>query len=282
MNYDLTIKEIKNQSIKKLLEKNIDIYSANLDVDILLSFITKIAREFILSNDKKILSKDEYCHYQNLFERRFNDEPIAYIIEKKEFYGHSFKVNKNVLIPRPETEELIDIVINNISSNSNIVDIGSGSGCIAIILKHLIATYNMAAIDISSYAIDVAKENALSILGNSSLIKFINADALNYTPDKKFDVIVSNPPYIAKSDINILSNDVKNYEPSIALFSGDSGYEFYEKIHNRLDILLTEKGKFFFEIGYNQELNLRKIFHDKYVSFIKDLSGHSRFMIGAI
>ena len=136
MNYDLTIKEIKNQSIKKLLEKNIDIYSANLDVDILLSFITKIAREFILSNDKKILSKDEYSCYQKLFERRFNDEPIAYIIEKKEFYGHNFKVNKNVLIPRPETEELIDIVINNISSNSNIVDIGSGSGCIG--LRHII------------------------------------------------------------------------------------------------------------------------------------------------
>ncbi len=279
----MTIKELKANSIKQLLSKNVDVNSANLDVSILLSFSLNIKREFLLSHDDKVLSQQEIEHYNSLIQRRFNDEPIAYIIGSKEFYGLNFKVDNNVLIPRPETEELVEYVINSIDNkNSRIIDIGAGSGCIAITLKHLVDTYDITALDISKNALNIAKENAYSILPNNNSIDFVNENALKYIPSKKFDVIVSNPPYISNKEKDSLSNDVKNYEPSLALFSGDSGYEFYEKIYGRLDILLNSRGKFFFEIGHQQEKHLRKIFRNKNISFIKDISGKSRFMIGSI
>lgn len=241
-----------------------------------------IKREFLLSHDDRELSQAKIEHCHSLFERRLNDEPIAYILGEKEFYGLSFEVNSNVLIPRPETEELVELVINSADKNSSIIDIGTGSGCIAITLKHLANTLNISALDISENALKVAKNNAAAILGDDNLIDFINSDALIYSPSKKFDVLVSNPPYIDYQEKDTLSNDVKNYEPSLALFACNNGYEFYEKIYSRLDVLLNSGGKFFFEIGHQQEARLGQIFFDKDVSFVKDMSGKSRFMTGSI
>ncbi len=278
----MTIKELKADSIKKLLQKNVDISSANLDASILLAFTTGVRREFLLSHDDREVSAQQLENYNALFERRCAGEPIAYLIGEKEFYGIKFKVNSNVLIPRPETEELVELVVNSVDKSSTIIDIGTGSGCIAITLKHLVDSYSISAIDISDKAIDVAKENASFILKEGSEIDFINKDALSYTTDKKFDVIVSNPPYISYAEKSTMSIDVACYEPSLALFSGESGYEFYERIYTRLDVLLKSGGKFLFEIGYQQEGVLKEIFASKNVTFVKDMSGKSRFMVGSI
>lgn len=278
----MTIKELRARSIKDLLQKNVDINSANLDVSILLAFATNIKREFLLSYDDKELTKEQIDNYNSLFARRYNDEPIAYITSEKEFYALKFKVNSSVLIPRPETEELVELVSRSIDKQSQIIDIGTGSGCIAITLKHLVESCNIVALDISDEALAVARENAASILKEGSVVEFVHEDALLYSPEQKFDVLVSNPPYISYAERSVMSNDVLRYEPSLALFSGESGYEFYEAIYKRLDVLLKSGGKFFFEIGHSQESVLREIFASKNVSFVKDLSGKSRFMIGSI
>ncbi len=281
----MTIKELKANSIKRLLSKGVDINSANLDVSVLLSFVLNIKREFLLSYDDRELYVSDVERYNSLLERRYNDEPMAYIIGKKEFYGLDFRVNNSVLIPRPETEELIDLVLELVlgsqNQGSHIIDIGTGSGCIAITLKLMLQKCNITALDISKEAINIAKENAHLVIGRKSAINFVNADALSYTPPKKFDILVSNPPYISYADKKTLSNDVINYEPHLALFGGKNGYEFYEQIYSRLEVLLISGGKFVFEIGHDQETILAQTFANKNVSFIKDMSGKKRFMIGS-
>ncbi|MCM1371370.1 MAG: peptide chain release factor N(5)-glutamine methyltransferase [Clostridium sp.] len=206
--------------------------------------------------------------------------PPQYIVGNVEFYGYKIKVNKNVLIPRFETEELVEKSIYYIKkffdNNINILDIGTGSGCISIALKKNIPNVNVTGIDISSEALEVAKENAIE---NSCNINFIQSDLFENI-DSKYDVIISNPPYI---DINEdIMDIVRNNEPHIALFAKNNGLYFYEKILKDANKYLNAKSLLAFEIGYLQGeeiLNLsKKYFPNSKVSLERDLQGKDRFI----
>ena len=208
-----------------------------------------------------------------------NGEPVQYIIGNVEFYGYKFNVNKNVLIPRFETEELVEKTIKYIKKYFNkkidIIDLGTGSGCIAITLKKEIDC-NMDALDISVDALEVAHENAKI---NNAEINFINDDMLNPL-NKKYDVIISNPPYISYDEE--IMDIVKNNEPELALYAKNNGLYYYEEIIKNANKYLKEKNILAFEIGYKEGEYLKeyskKYFKDAIIKVEKDLSGKDRFL----
>ncbi len=212
-------------------------------------------------------------------ERLQNGEPVQYIIGNVNFYGNEIKVNKNVLIPRFETEELVEYTIGYIKKmfkeKINIIDLGTGSGCIAITLKKKINS-NVSAIDISKEALEVAKENAKK---NKVEIDFIQNDMLDNISNK-FDVIISNPPYISKNEE--IQDIVRKNEPSLALYADNEGLYYYEKIIKQAKKNLKEKFIIAFEIGYMQGDKIKKLAEQNYpkaeVVLKKDLQGKDRFI----
>lgn len=181
-------------------------------------------------------------------EKRRNHMPIAYITGHREFMSLDFKVKSGVLIPRPDTECVVEAVIENVSGG-NILDIGTGSGAIAVSLAKYIPKSSVTAIDISDEALETAKSNAEC---NGVSVEFIKADIFKFRTDKIFDCIVSNPPYIESDEISGLMCDVKDFEPRTALDGGADGLVFYRKIANFCKTNLRAGGKLFFEHGYNQ------------------------------
>lgn len=212
-------------------------------------------------------------------ERLQNGEPVQYIVGNVNFYGNEIKVNKNVLIPRFETEELVEYTISYIKKmfkeKINIIDLGTGSGCIAITLKKKINS-NVSAIDISKEALEVARENAKK---NKVEINFIQNDMLDNISNK-FDVIISNPPYISKNEE--IQDIVRKNEPSLALYADNEGLYYYEKIIKQSKKNLKEKFIIAFEIGYMQGDKIKKLAEQNYpkaeVVLKKDLQGKDRFI----
>ena len=212
-------------------------------------------------------------------ERLQNGEPVQYIVGNVNFYGNEIKVNKNVLIPRFETDELVEYTISYIKKmfkeKINIIDLGTGSGCIAITLKKKINS-NVSAIDISKEALEVAKENAKK---NKVEINFIQNDMLDNISNK-FDVIMSNPPYISKNEE--IQDIVRKNEPSLALYADNEGLYYYEKIIKQAKKNLKEKFIIAFEIGYMQGDKIKKLAERNYpkaeVVLKKDLQGKDRFI----
>lgn len=212
-------------------------------------------------------------------ERLQNGEPVQYIVGNVNFYGNEIKVNKNVLIPRFETEELVEYTISYIKKmfkeKINIIDLGTGSGCIAITLKKKINS-NVSAIDISKEALEVARENAKK---NKVEIDFIQNDMLDNISNK-FDVIISNPPYISKNEE--IQDIVRKNEPSLALYADNEGMYYYEKIIKQAKKNLKEKFIIAFEIGYMQGDKIKKLAEQNYpkaeVVLKKDLQGKDRFI----
>ena len=208
--------------------------------------------------------------------------PVQYIVGNTNFYGYDFKVNRNTLIPRFETELLVEKTYNYIKKyfnkdNIKILDIGTGSGCIAITLNKLLNSCDITGIDISSEALEVAKEN--NIINNTN-VKFIESDIFSNVSDK-YDVIISNPPYISYDDIEVM-DIVKNNEPHLALYAKDNGLYFYDKIIKDSSKYLKDKFIMAFEIGYKQGKDITKIVNKYYkdinMSVEKDYSGRDRFV----
>lgn len=208
--------------------------------------------------------------------------PVQYIVGNTNFYGYDFKVNRNTLIPRFETELLVEKTYNYIKKyfnkdNIKILDIGTGSGCIAITLNKLLNSSDITGIDISSEALDVAKENNIS---NNTNVKFIESDIFSNVSDK-YDVIISNPPYISYGDTEVM-DIVKNNEPHLALYAKDNGLCFYDKIIKDSSKYLNDKFIMAFEIGYKQGKDITKIVNKYYkdinMSVEKDYSGRDRFV----
>ena len=233
------------------LLKNNNIASYELDSEIILSDIMKVSREFLIANNRVNISKNIIKKYSLAIKRRINKEPIAYIIGKKEFWSEDFLVNKATLIPRPETELLICKVIDFFKNKRiNILDIGTGSGCILLaILKELNFARGIG-IDISAKAIQMAKVNS-KILNLSNHSKFKICDLNKYNIGK-YDLIVSNPPYIPSKDIKNLSKDIINYEPKTALDGGLDGLDLIKKVIYKSSHLLKRNGLLAIEIGFNQ------------------------------
>ena len=272
--------EILNEG-SKILKLN-DIRSYNLDSEILLSSTLKLDRSQLLLNLDKRIENQEKKIFFNFIERRSKNEPIAYITGYKEFWKSKFKVNKNVLIPRPDTETIIEQVLNELAINSSkkILDIGTGSGCIIISILNERKKCFGVGIDISKNAVKLAKYNA-KIQHIDNRIKFLNSDIDNFCGDK-YDLIISNPPYIKHHEINGLEKDIKNHEPKVALDGGIDGYNKIRLIIEKSSILIKKKGKLFLELGIDQTretlkiLNLNGFFKTK---VIKDLANKNRCII---
>ncbi len=265
-----------------LLSKN-KIKNAHLDSQLILSKILKKKREDILINLNKVINKKKVKKFNFLLSKRLKNEPIAYILGSKEFWKNNFFVNRSVLIPRPETEHLVEEILKIIKINKSkkILEIGTGSGCVVISILKERPRCNATAIDVSTKAINVAKSNAkMHHLENK--IKFVNIDIDKFSTSK-YDLIVTNPPYINLSDFKRLDDDIKLYEPKLALYGGSDGYREIEKIIYKSSKLLKYNGKLVMEIGDKQknrtvlELKNNGFFINK---ICKDLSGKHRVLIG--
>ena len=219
----------------------------------------KIPRSKILLADEIDLADEKQTLFINALKRLKTHEPIQYVLGKTSFMDLEFKVNSSVLIPRPETEELVRLMLNEDLDGKKILDIGTGSGCIAISLAKNLPNSKITALDISKDALEVAKENAK--LNNVS-IDFINADIFKYDSNKKFDVIVSNPPYVTESEKALMKQNVLDFEPELALFVEDSNYlKYYKQIVKFSKKNLFKNGKLFLETNEGFKNEIKKLLH---------------------
>ena len=238
------------QKASKILKKH-NIQSHELDAQLLLSNIMNVKREYLIINNKLNISEKIMGKYDLAIKRRIKREPVAYITGKKEFWSDNYLVSRGTLIPRPETELLIYKIINFFKNKKiNILDIGTGTGCILLsILKELNFARGIG-IDISSKAIKIAEVNSKNLkLSNRSKFKVANLDKFNLG---KYDLIVSNPPYIPSKDIKNLSKDIINYEPLKALNGGCDGLDLIKKVIYKSNELLKKDGLLALEIGHSQ------------------------------
>ncbi len=257
--------------------------SKQLESRILLASILNITQEGLLIRYNEHISQEEESAFYEYIKRRKLLEPIAYIVGKKEFYGRDFIVNKHVLIPRPETELIIDRVVLEYKENFagqevTILDLGTGSGAIAVTLAALIPQAKIVATDISDEALVLAAENA-KFNGAIVQIQFIKSDWYSNLPDKEFDFIISNPPYISPDNKIYMTQETILYEPESALFATENGLINYKKIISGLNNFLKTENKVFVEIGFNQSeavINILKEHLFTEIIISKDLSGHDR------
>ena len=272
--------EILNNG-KNFLKKN-KIKNPILDSELLLSKVLKKSRLEILLNSNHILKKQEIVKFNNYLLRRKYNEPIAYILGFKYFWKYKFITNKSVLIPRPDTELIVEECLKYLPNNKSkkILDIGTGSGCIIISILKERSKCIATALDLSNRALNVAKSNAkLHQLENK--INFINIDIDKYN-SYNYDLIISNPPYINNVDLSRLDNDIKFHEPKIALSGGFDGFRDIKKVIIKSKKLLKRNGKLIIEIGSRQSKQSIKILNENgfYINKTsKDLSGKDRCII---
>ena len=272
--------EILNQG-SKILKLN-KIKSHSLDSEILLSSLLNVERSQLIINHNKIVKNNEKKNFFFLINRRKKNEPISYITGYKEFWNNNFKVDKNVLIPRPDTETIVEQVLSYLwpQSTKKILDIGTGSGCIIISILKERKKCKGVGIDISKNAIKLAKYNA-KIQHIKNRINFFHSDIDNFLTDK-YDLIISNPPYIKQHEINGLEKDIKNYEPRVALNGGIDGYSKIRLTIKKSSALIKKNGKLFLEIGSNQVMETLKILkiNGFFVNkLVKDLANRNRCVV---
>lgn len=278
-------KKIKNiLSYYKNLLKNHKIDTYHIDVEVLLMNATNFEKTKLYLSPDYVLTDEQYNIFLKNINRRLKNEPIAYILEKCEFMKINFLLNKNTLIPRPDTEILASLSIDIIKKNNlkTVLDIGTGSGAIAISLAKYCENISITAVDINENTLKIAKKNA--ILNNISNINFIKSDIFENIFEK-FDIIVSNPPYIKTNVIKYLDNNVKDYEPHIALDGGKDGLLFYNNITKNAHKYLNNGGYVAFEIGYDQKNDVFDIMKNYGFSDITaqtDYNGLDRAIYGKI
>ena len=276
----MNIENILHEGIRILKESKIS--NPQLDSEILLSNSIKRDKKHIILNPKEILSSKHSETFKNLIERRKTGEPVAYLINKKEFWKDEFFVNKSVLIPRPDTELIIEQVLKIYSKDSKlqVLDIGTGSGCILLSILKERPNFYGTGIDISKKSINVSKLNAKQ-LNLTSRVKFFHSSVDNFKIGK-YDIIVSNPPYIKLFNLKYLEKDVINFEPKLALSGGFDGFSKIRKVINKAKTLIKKNGKFILEIGFNQKNKVKKILKEEgfYVNkAIKDYGNNDRCII---
>ncbi|MDD5341019.1 MAG: peptide chain release factor N(5)-glutamine methyltransferase [Patescibacteria group bacterium] len=281
----MTIKQIFSKYFPKLKSKSL---SPLLDIEILLSRTLNKPKEYLYEYPEKKLSTKQLSLFKKLFSRRSKGEPIAYILGSKEFYDLNFKVNKNVLIPRPETEILVDEVINFVKAPSSklqapsIVDIGTGSGCIIISLAQNIKKANFYATEISSKALLLAKQNAKL---NQVNIKFFKGNLLQpFSSELRArssePIITANLPYLTSRE---LKNSILKYEPRVALDGGQDGLKYFYELFDQIDKFKIKPRAIFLEIGWNQATKIKqmakKVLPNYRFEIKKDLCGFDRAVV---
>lgn len=279
----MTIKEIIIKYCQQL--ENIS-DTPRLDVEMLIKkALGDVDSMYIRLNLDKSLDDEQEKYFLEMMKDRLNERPIAYIIGNREFMGLDFFVKEGVLIPRPDTETLVEELINicNNKTGLNILDIGTGSGAITVSLAKYLDKSHVISVDISDIALEIAFKNAVSNKVDER-IDFIKSDVFSNVPkEQKFDIIVSNPPYIRKKDIEGLNKQVKDFEPYNALEGGDDGLDFYRKITKESKEFLKTKGLLAYEVGHDQASDVIKIMQQNGFEGIytkKDLQGFERVVIG--
>jgi release factor glutamine methyltransferase len=280
--YPLTIKQILIANIPLLRSYSGDL--AVLEARVLLCHVLACTRSDLISEPDRKVSSDQQAQFKDMIERRSRGEPIAKIIGEKEFWGLPFKVTADTLDPRPDTETLIEAVLEYVdkgSASSNILDLGTGTGCILLTLLHELKNSKGVGVDISPAALQVAQENAKR-LGLENQATFIQSD-WGEKVEGLFDLIVSNPPYITEADFENLAPDVRNFDPKLALNGGVDGLDCYRKIAPIIDKYLAKNGFFAIEFGINQERQVERILRENNLTVLeirKDLAGIFRTILG--
>ncbi len=274
--------DVLQEATSFLKTKKID--DARLNAERLLAHILNLSRVDLYLQFEKPLTQIERDAYKELLKRRAQHEPLQYILGETEFMSLPFKVNPDVLIPRPETEILVEEVIEYTKDRSSkILDIGTGSGCIAVSLAHALGKSQITAWDINARALETARGNA-HLNHISDNILFEQVDILNYNPDgNKYDVIVSNPPYISKEDWFSLQPEIVEFEPKVALSDEKDGLTFYRKISEIAWEILETGGHLFYEMGDTQSESISKILRDhgfKNIKITEDLNKIPRVIQG--
>lgn len=273
-----TIGEALIRAVNVLRQNKIE--NARLDAEVLLSHVLKLSRINLIVNSRDIISQKKLDEFNLLIKRRASKEPVAYIVGEKEFMSLTFIVNKNVLVPRPETEQIIEEALA--IKPQRIIDVGTGSGAIAVSLAYYLPNSQVIAVDISEKALQVAQKNAEK-QNVAQRIRFIEGNLLdsldvadNY---ERFDLITANLPYIPISEIENLPDDVRLYEPVLALEGGDNGLKLYYNLYPAAKRLLRYGGLLLLEIGYDQAEELC-VFLEREKAFktevLKDLAGLDR------
>lgn len=270
-----SIKQALNLGSSQLREVGID--NAAVDVRMLLEHSLKLSHEALILKQEHKISDIEFKHFFELIERRKKFEPIAYLVNKKEFYDLEFYINESVLIPRPDSETLIDEALGYFDSKSyvKILDLGVGSGCLLLTLLHHFQNATGVAVDVSDKALEVTKHNYQKFKLKNP-VEFLASDWNNLQLNNKFDLIVSNPPYIKNKDIQNLQKDVKNYEPLTALEGGDDGLECYRKLIPIIRNLLKSQAIAIIECGEGQHEELAEIAKNNGLNikkYSRDLAG---------
>ena len=277
----MTIKELLNQAVIMLKNENID--APKNKARMLLQATLKKSREYLMIYDNKEVENIDRDRYIKNVKRLILGEPLQYITGIQEFMKLNFLVTKDVLIPRPDTEILVEEVIRKAENISNpvILDLCTGSGAIAVSLAKYIKNVHICAVDISSKALEIAKKNA-ELNGVKNNIEFIESNLFDKIKERKFDIIVSNPPYIETETIKTLSKDVQS-EPKIALDGGKDGLDFYRNIINQANNYINQNGCIVFEIGYNQGGQVKSLLENAgfvNINVKQDLAGLDRLVIG--
>ena len=255
----VTVLEALTKNYKDLL--NHSIQTAKIDAEVILADVLKISRVNLITKQNTVLNQGQEDLFAKFIKRRKQQEPVAYILNKKEFWNENYYVDKRVLIPRPETEILIEMLLKKVKDKSKvfqILDLGCGSGCLLIsCLKEFNKSLGLG-IDISSLALEVAKKNIQTHKINSRA-KLLKLDLFKLDIKKKFDFILSNPPYLTSSEYRNLSKDVKDYEPKQALVGGFDGILYYKKIISFSKSSLKKNGFLALEIGDGQYKEIKKL-----------------------
>lgn len=274
----MTLKDFKSTMISSL-SPFYEMDELNSIFNLIVEDYLKISRSKILLANEISLNDETQAHFLKLLERLKTHEPIQYVLGKTNFMDLEIKVDSSVLIPRPETEELVRLILKEDLGGKEILDIGTGSGCIAISLAKNLPNSNVTAVDICKDAMEVAKEN--SRLNNVN-IEFVNTDIFEFKSEKKYDLIVSNPPYVLKSDKTSMKQNVLNFEPEIALFVDDNNpLKYYEEIIDFSKNHLNENGQIFFEINDKKSKDFKNILNlkNKYkFDFLMDSFKKTRFL----
>lgn len=275
----MKILELYKNSAKELEQQGI--LTSKLDVKILLSYLLNIDSKELIMYFNQHIEQKFINTFNQLLKRRLNREPIANIVNKKSFWSYDFFVNENVLTPRNDSEILIEAVLsnyNNMQKGLKILDLGTGSGCLILSLLKMYKNASGLAVDISEKALKVAKQNAENLKINN--IKFLKNN-WNDNIEDKFDIIISNPPYIPTKEIKELEPEVNKFNPILALDGGEDGLNCYRYLAKSLDKNLKENTKIFLEIGKNQEKDIEKIFNEngyKLLKMYKDLAEINRIL----
>ncbi|MGC9292285.1 MAG: peptide chain release factor N(5)-glutamine methyltransferase [Acidobacteriaceae bacterium] len=248
------------------------------DATLLLMHALQCTRAEVLAHPERALLAEEEQHYRRLLTERASGRPIQYITGQQEFWGLPFFVTPDVLVPRPETEHLVEAAIGRLQAHSapRIVDVGTGSGAIAVALAYALPQAQITATDISAAALAIAQQNAAQNKV-AARIRWMQGDLLADLLNEKFDAVVSNPPYVAEAERPTLASEVRDHEPPTALFAGPTGLEIYERLIPQANRVLDPRGWLLLEIGHAQQPAIETLLAGwQQVAFINDLQGIAR------